>query len=157
MKRVFAGIVVAGVLFVPTGCAAVGGEGSRQPGSEPTALSEEATTIVPENGDVGVCHSASIALTILGGGAVADYRDSSLSRASFNVVVGNIARSFGLIRILHGDATLVPTAQSLGSAIGDLASAEGEPSTGDGSEVGKLQSALSTRCDEVGAPLSIYQ
>lgn len=153
MKRVFTGLLMTGVLLVATGCAAAGE--ATQPELEPAATSE-AASVAPENGNVGVCHSVSIALTMLGG-TVAAYGDGSLDRVSFDVVVEDIAKSFGLLRIMHDDATLVPAAESVGTAIGDLATAEGEPNTGDGSEVGQLQSALSAQCDEVGAPLSIYQ
>lgn len=151
MKRVVTGLLTAGVLFVATGCAAT--VEATQP--EPV-ITSAAVSASPEDGDVGVCHSVSIELTMLGE-ATAAYTVGTLDRANFNVVVSNIAKSFGLLRIMHDDATLVPAAESLGSAIGDLAMAEGEPNTGDGSEVGQLQSALSAQCDEVGAPLNIYQ
>lgn len=153
MKRVLTGLFMAGVLLGVTGCAATGGAASSQ---TDTAATTETPPISPENGDVGVCHSVSIELTMLAEASAA-YETGSLDRAGFNVVVENIANSFGLLRIMHEDAALVSAAESLGSAIGDLATSEGEPNTGDGSEVGQLRAALSAECEEAGAPLSIYQ
>ncbi|MEV1132333.1 hypothetical protein [Agromyces sp. NPDC049794] len=151
MKRVITGILLGGMLIGATGCAA-----SSEP-SEP-AETAAAPTAVPasEDGDTGLCHSVSVALTVLED-AQGAYADATLDRDSFNVVAASVAKSFELLRTMHDDADLLQEAEALGSAVGDLATAEGEPAFGDTSDLGQRRSALAAGCDQVDAPLSIYQ
>jgi len=139
----------AGLLLSLTGCSAV----QIVPTSSPE-LSEPAP--ISENGNVGVCHSVSVALSSLDAVELG-YGSGTLARPAFDYMVTAIAKDFTLMKIMHKDATLLPIAHDLGVAIGDLATAGVEPAVGDASELGQKRSALATACDSAGASLSVVQ
>lgn len=133
------------------GCSAVDPPTSRE-----AAVSAGAENASGEAGDVGVCHSVSLVMTMLEKGS-AEYSAGALDRSSFTIVAGDLADSLRLLRIMHSEATLIPAVDSLRSAIGELATVEGAPQTGDGSPVARSLDPIVKRCDEIDAPVSISQ
>lgn len=151
MNRIIAWVLVGGLLVGVTGCAASG------EASEPVeSASGSAGLSASQNEDAGVCHSVSMALTVLEDAQRA-YADTTLDRESFDVVASSGAESFKLLRVMHGTVGPIQAAEDLGSAVGNLATAEEEPATNDVSDFGQKRSALAAECDAIGASLSIYQ
>jgi hypothetical protein len=139
----------AGLVLILAGCSIVP--------TVPTA-SPDVQDLVPvsENGSVGVCHSVSMSLSTLDAVELG-YEDGTLARPQFNYMVTAIAKNFVLLKIMHKDATILQIAHDLGIAIGDLATAVGEPALGDSSELGQKTSALASACDSIGASLNVAQ
>lgn len=147
MRSLIPIVLSAGILLAVAGCAA--------PAAPPSASPTAATVVsASENADVGVCHSVSVALTILEAVQLG-YDDGTLDRPSFDYMVKAITKDFTLLKIMHHDATLKSAAADLGAAIGDLATAGSEPDFGDTSELTQKRTVLVNACDAVGAPLSV--
>lgn len=149
MRCLLPAAVCAGLLVFLSACSGAGAPPSTEASQSPPASSLE-------DGNVGVCHSLSVELMTLDA-VVLGYESGNLDRASFDYMVGSIAKGFPLLGILHPDSNLTAEVDALRSAIQDLAAAGSEPATGDASAVGEAKTAIADACESAGAPLSVYQ